>query len=75
MLRKRTQTRRWTLPGRRSVTSETAALFKRDRRRQIDTVIDYFGGVRGPRTNGGGTAQNGRVLTTDGPFAETKEQI
>jgi hypothetical protein len=38
------QAGRWAFIGRQSVTIEW--LFRPDRRRQIDTVIDYFGGNR-----------------------------
>jgi hypothetical protein len=75
LLRRWKQAKRGTLLGRRSVTNETAAMFKPDRRRQIDAVIDYFGGIHEAQTTTVGRARNGKVFTTDGPFAETKEQI
>jgi hypothetical protein len=50
-------------------------MVKPDRRRQIDAVIDYFVGARAAHTPAAERAPSGKVFTTDGPFAETKEQI
>jgi hypothetical protein len=76
--------RRWKQAGRRSVvggqgvTTEVAVMLKLDRCRHIDAVIDYFGGAREARAARSAMAvraRNGNVFTTDGPFAETKEQL
>jgi hypothetical protein len=93
MPRKWRQARWWRLRGGQRVSSEAAATFRTDRRRQIDAVIDYFGVAAKPvqpaRASGGsgstrrrsagtsalGGAWNSKVFTTDGPFAETKEQL
>jgi hypothetical protein len=109
------QARRWAFLGGQRVISEAAMMFRSDRRRRIDAVIDYFGGARTlyglvareqapPEEHGmkyrglgidasldrmrtgsrrrepvrratRGRARKGKVLTTDGPFAETKEQM
>jgi len=79
MLRKRKQVRRWTFLGGQSVTINAAALTRPDRGRQIDAVIDYFGGARESGTSCLAAtvvrSRTGYVFITDGPFAETKEQI
>jgi hypothetical protein len=38
--------RRSTFLGAQRVTTDAAAMLRPDRRRHIDAVIDYFGGVR-----------------------------
>jgi hypothetical protein len=71
---------RWlTLPGGQRASAEAATMVRPDWRREIDAVIDYFGGAGDARTArsrgwGAGSDQgNRKVLITDGPFAETKE--
>jgi hypothetical protein len=76
MLRTWKQARRRKLVRGQSGTTEAAGMIKPDRPRQIDAVIDYFGGTREARVARMATAvrgRNGQVFTTDGPFAETKE--
>jgi hypothetical protein len=72
MLRRWKQARRGTLLGGQGVITGAAAMFRPDRQRQIDAVIDFFGGARDVRT--AVRARNSKMFITDGPFAETKEQ-
>ena len=46
VLSRQRQAGRWEFIGRQSVTIGVMWLFRPDRRRQIDAVIDYFGGNR-----------------------------
>ncbi|HKX02313.1 MAG TPA: hypothetical protein VJX71_07420 [Methylomirabilota bacterium] len=71
MFRRWKQTRRGTLLVAHGVITKAAAMFRPDRRRQIDAVIDYFGGARDIRIVV--RVRNSKVFATDGPFAETKE--
>jgi hypothetical protein len=45
----------------------------RYRRRRLDAVIDYFGKVSARARAGSERERAGAILSTDGPFAETKE--
>jgi hypothetical protein len=69
MLRTWKQARRRKLVRGQSGTTEAAGMIKPDRPRQIDAVIDYFGGTREARVARRATAvrhRNGQVFTTDG---------
>jgi len=79
MRRKPKRVRRRTFLDGQPVTSEAAVLARPDRGRQIDAVIDYFGGAGETGASSLAAtvvrARTSNMFITDGPFSETKEQM
>jgi hypothetical protein len=57
---------------REGASVEVKGTWGRYRRRRIDAVIDYFGEMSESARAGSGRERAGTILSTDGPFAETK---